>query len=223
MRPLFGLLLLARLLFPFFDSPLSHLYSDPQRHWDNGEMFLNPGIMGSSDPYLYQLWLFCWRWLANSHPPVIMLSCGLLCAAMPLGWYRALRELLPRSWALAGATVIGLMPESISLYAYFMNETLLMALLGFCFWLTLRAWRKRTAAAFALACIAWVCAALTRTVAVPMAVICVGSLWIMQPQRLPRALIGAVIAAALLIPAGLHAQRNLGYFCLLYTSPSPRD
>jgi len=65
LRYLFGLLLLARLLFPFFDSPLSHLYSDPQRHWDNGAMFLHPGIMGSNDPYLYQVWMFCWRWLST--------------------------------------------------------------------------------------------------------------------------------------------------------------
>jgi len=40
------------------------------------------------------------------------------------------------------------MPESISIYAYFMNETLLMALLGFCFWLTLRASRNELAAPF---------------------------------------------------------------------------
>ena len=46
---------------------------------------------------------------------------------MPYGWYRALREFQPRSWALGGALLIGLIPESISMYAYFMNETLLDA------------------------------------------------------------------------------------------------
>jgi hypothetical protein len=211
-KRLFELLLVARLLFPFFDSPLSHLYSDAQRHWDNGATFLNPGIMGSSDPFLYQLWVFCWRWLSDSNPPVILLACGLLCAAMPWGWYRALRELLPKPWALGGAFLIGLIPESISIYAYFMNETLLMTLFGFCFWLTLRAYRKRTLPAYALACLAWSCAAVTRTVAIPMAVICLGWLWMIQSQRLQRLLVAAIVAAALLVPAGLHAQRNLGYF-----------
>jgi hypothetical protein len=211
-KRLFELLLAARLLFPFFDSPLHHLYSDPQRHWDNGGLFLHPSIMGSNDPYLYQAWLFALRWIARDESPLILLGCGVLCAAMPIGWYGALRELLPRPWALAGAIAIALIPESISVYAYFMNETLLMTLLGFCFWFTLRSWRKQTLSAYALASAAWTCAALTRTVALPMALGCLALLWLMQSQRAPKLLIATLIACALLVPAGLHARRNLNYF-----------
>jgi len=76
-KRLFELLLVARLLFPFFNSPLSHLYSDPQRHWDNAALFLHPNIMGANDPYLYQLWLFVARWLSNGHAAPVQLSCGL--------------------------------------------------------------------------------------------------------------------------------------------------
>ena len=212
MKRLFELLLTARLLVPFFDSPLQHLYSDPQRHWDNGAAFLHPNIMGSNDPYLYQLWLFALRWLATDNTPLIQLGCGLLCAAMPIGWYRALRELLPRSWALAGAIAIALLPESISFYAYFMNETLLMTLLGFCFWFTLRSWRKRTVSAYALASLVWTCAALTRTIVLPMAAGCVAALWLMQSQRPQKLVVTLLIAGALIVPAGLHARRNLYYF-----------
>ncbi len=212
MKRAFELLLVARLLFPFFDSPLSHLYSDPQRHWDNAEFFLHPTIMGSSDPYLYQVWLFAWRTLANGNAATVLLGCGLLCALMPLGWYRALRELLPQRWALAGAILIALIPESIEAYAFFMNETLLMTLLGFCFWLTLRAHRKRNLEAYAAACLLWVCAALTRTFAVPMALLCVGWLWCLREQRTEKLAIAIGIAAVLMIPAGLHAQRVLNFF-----------
>jgi hypothetical protein len=211
-KRLFELILVARLLFPFFDSPLNHLYSDPQRHWENGAVFLLPSITGSSDPYMYQLWMFVLRWATDSDAPAVLLGCGLLCAAMPLGWYRALRELLPKPWALGGAIVIALIPESVSIYAYFMNETLLMTLMGFCIWLTLRSHRKGTASAFALVCIAWTCAALTRTIALPMAVACVAGLWLTQSPRLNRLLIAVVVAGALLVPAGLHGQRTLGYF-----------
>jgi len=211
-KRLFELLLVARLLFPFFDSPLDHLYSDPQRHWDNARLFLHPNIMGSNDPYLYQVWLFAARWLSDGYAPVVQLSCGLLCALMPVGWYRALRELLPEHWALGGAILIALIPESISMYAYFMNETLLMALLGFCFWFTLRSHRKGTLAAYALACIAWTCAVMTRTVAAPMAAACLAGLWLLQSQRLPKLLTAAIIACALVIPAGLHAATNLNFF-----------
>jgi ABC-type amino acid transport system permease subunit len=211
-KRLFELTLIARLLFPFFDSPLTHLYSDPQRHWDNAALFLHPGIMGSSDPYLYQAWLFAVRWITHDHAPGVMLASGLLCAAMPWGWYRALRELLPEHWALGGALVIALLPESLSLYAYFMNETLLMTLLGFCFWLTLRSHRKQTFAAYALATVVWTCAAMTRTIALPLACGSMAALWLIQPQRLVKFTLSAVVAIVVMVPAGLHAQRNLHVF-----------
>jgi hypothetical protein len=212
LQALFGFVLLARLLYPFFDSPLQHLFSDPQRHWENGERFLHPSVTGSSDPYLYQLWVFLLQQLSKGSAPTVLLGCGLLCAAMPYGWYRALRELQPRSRALAGAVIIGLIPESISLYAYFMNETLLLTLLGFCFWLTLRAHRKRTREAFTLAALVWFAAAFTRVIALPMALGCLAWLWVVQPQRPSKALIGIALALLFAIPAGLHARDKLGFF-----------
>jgi hypothetical protein len=131
---------------------------------------------------------------------------------MPYGWYRALRELQPRRRALGCAIVIGLIPESISVYGFFMNETLLVTLMGFCFWLTLRARRKKTVAAFALATLLWLCAALTRTVAVPLAAACLAWLWLTQAQRFTKFLIGAGVACLLIVPAGLHGQDKLHFF-----------
>jgi hypothetical protein len=93
-----------------------------------------------------------------------------------------------------------------------MNETLLMALLGFCFWLTLRSHRKGTLSAYALAALLWTCAALTRTVALPMAVACLAGLWLLQSQRPQKLIVAALIAAVLVIPAGWHSQGPLGYF-----------
>jgi len=211
----FGLLLLFRLLYPFFNSPLDHLFSDPLRHWENGANFLHPSIMGCADPRLYQLWIFALRRLAHDSAPTVLLGCGLLCAAMPYGWYRALRELQPRRRALIGAILIGIIPESVSLYAYFMNETLLLSLMGFCFWLTLRAGRKGTLAAFIAVVIVWLCAALTRTVAAPMACVCVAWLWFTQSQRLLKLLAGIGLACLFMIPAGLHGSAKLGFFAPL--------
>ncbi len=208
----FAGLLQFRLLYPFFNSPLQHLFSDPQRHWENGAQFLHPNIMGSADPRLFQLWMFALRSLTHDQAPAILLGCGLLCAAMPYGWYRALRELQPRRRALIGALVIGLIPESIGLYGFFMNETLLITLLGFCFWLTLRSHRKGSIGAFALAALLWGCAALTRTVVLPMAVLCIAWLWLTQTQHLKRLLVGAGLACLLIVPAGLHGSAKLGFF-----------
>ena len=172
LRWAFGAALLLRLLYPAFNSPLGHLFSDPQRHWDNGLQLLHPSVMGSGDPLMYQLWLFLLTRMPGDLHPLVQTATGFLCAMMPYGWYLALKELLPRRWALGGALVIALVPGFLGVYAYFMNETLLMALTGFAFWATFRAQRKRTVAAFVLACTLWLAAGFTRSVALPIALLC---------------------------------------------------
>ena len=215
LRWAFGAVLLGRLLFPFFDSPLTHLFSDPARHWANGSRFLSPDLIGAGDPFLYQLWIYLLRDLSHDDAPTILLSCGLLCAAMPYGWYRALRELLPRPQALSGALIIALIPAFIGVYAYFMTETLLLTLTGFAFWATFRAARKRTAAAFALASMLWVAAVFTRSIALPMAVLCLATLWLTQRQRLDKALIALAAFWIVAVPAGMHVSSTLGFFAPL--------
>jgi hypothetical protein len=204
--------LVLRLLFPFNDSPLGHLFSDPGRHWENGLYFLHPNVMGSGDPYLYQLWIWLLQQAAVRSQGVVLTGCGILCALMPYGWYRALKELLPRRWALGGASAIGLVPAFLGIYAYFMNETLLLTLTGFAFWFTFRAQRKRTVGAFLAACALWLAAGFTRSVALPMALLCLLCLWLPQPRKLLKAALGGVLLLALLIPAGLHGKVALGYF-----------
>jgi len=210
-----GAVLLWRLLFPYFNSPLSHLFSDPARHWSNAAHFLDPDVIGAGDPYLYQAWLYLVRTLSGDDPPAVLLSCGLLCALLPYGWYRALRELLPRTAALAGALIIGLLPDLFGIYAYFMNETLFLTLSGFAFWFSFRAWRKGGLAPWSLACGVWVCLIFTRAIALPMAAIALLAVWIPQPQRLEKALIGAALFGVLAVPAGSHGYAKLGFFAPL--------
>lgn len=212
LRWLLGAALLLRLLFPFFDPPTSHLFSDPGRHWENGLYFLHPNIMGSGDPFLYQLWIWLLQQASARQPALILAGCGALCALMPYGWYRALKELLPRAWALGGALLIALVPAFLGIYAYFMNETLLLTLTGFAFWFSFRAQRKRSVGAFVLACALWLAAGFTRSVALPMALLCLLCLWLPQPGKLPKSVFGVLLLLALAIPAGLHGKVSLGYF-----------
>ncbi|MGH8539955.1 MAG: glycosyltransferase family 39 protein, partial [Stenotrophobium sp.] len=212
LRWLLGAALLLRLLFPFFDSPLDHLFSDPNRHWENGLYFLHPNVMGSGDPYLYQLWMFLLQKLAGGSHAVILAGCGALCALMPYGWYRALKELIPKTHALGGALLMALVPGFLGIYAYFMNETLLLTLTGFAFWATFRAQRKRTVGAFALACALWLAAGFTRSIALPMALLCLLSIWLPQRNKIAKSVIGTIMLFSLLIPAGLHGRASLGYF-----------
>jgi hypothetical protein len=212
LRWAFGAALLWRLLFPFFDSPLTHLWSDPQRHWENGQRLFNPSFMGSSDPFLYQVWLYVLSRVTGGAGAGVAFGVGLLCALMPYGWYRALRELLPKHWALGGGLVIALVPSFISGYAYFMNETLLMTLTGYAFWATLRAQRCGTLGAFTGACALWLAAGFTRSVALPMALLCLLIVWLPQAQRLQKAVIAGALLLVYLIPAALHADVNLHFF-----------
>ncbi|HTD72434.1 MAG TPA: glycosyltransferase family 39 protein [Steroidobacteraceae bacterium] len=211
MRWLFGAVLLLRLLFPFFNSPLTHLFSDPLRHWNNGLHFLHPDLMGGDDPFLYQAWLAVLQFLSQGSEASINLGCALLCVLMPYGWYRALREILPKTWALGGASLIGLWPSGLGMYAYFMNETLLLALLGAGFWATFRARRKGTAGAFALASFIWTCAAFTRTVAVPLALLNVLYLVMAQPGKLRSLSVAAGCLLVLLLPAAWHSRAGVGF------------
>ena len=212
---LFGGVLVLRLSFAWLDSPLAHLYSDPLRHWTEGRDFLHPTVMGGGDPYLYQLWLFVLQHIPGTGSAAILAGGALLCAAMPYGWYRALRELAPRARALWGAALIGMWPPCLAIYGFFMTETLLLTLTGFAFALTLRAARKRTGAAFAAACALWLGVCYTRIVLLPLALLCLGWLWTLQPRRWRAMLLALCLTAAIAIPAGLHSRAALGYFAPL--------
>jgi 4-amino-4-deoxy-L-arabinose transferase-like glycosyltransferase len=212
LRWVFGAVLLLRLLYPIFNSPLSHLFSDPGRHWENGQRLLNPTFMGSGDPYLYQVFLWLLIQIKGNVGAVIGTGVGVLCAAMPYGWYLTLKELLPKKWALGAALLMALVPGFLGAYAYFMNETLLLSLTGFAFWATFRAQRKRSVGAFVLACALWLAAGFTRTVALPMALPCLLSIWLPQPLRLPKAGLGVMLLLIFAVPAALHAHVNLGFY-----------
>jgi hypothetical protein len=218
LRWLFGAVLLQRLLYPFFNSPLQHLYSDPGRHWNNALRFLNPDVLGSGDPYLYQFWLFVLQRLAGvpesagSSAPGVLLGCGILCAAMPYGWYRALRELLPTPWALGGALLIALVPETLGIYGYFMNETLLLSLTGFAFWLTLRSQRKGSVPAVAGASLLWLAVGFTRIVLWPAAVLSLGAVVVRSSHPWRKLGISVALLVLFAVPAGLHCRAALGFF-----------
>jgi hypothetical protein len=212
LRWAFGTALLLRLLFPIFESPLNHLFSDPLRHWQNGLYFRHPNVMGGGDPYLYQLWLYLLQQIDTPSHAAVLVGSGLLCALMPFGWYRALKEILPRHWALAGGILMALVPGFLGVYAYFMNETLLLTLTGFAFWFTFRAQRKRSVGAFAAACALWLAAGFTRSVALPLALACMLTLWFLQPRKFAKALVAGVLLLVFAVPAGLHGRAGLGYF-----------
>jgi len=228
----FAACLVARFGYVFYNRPVDHLFSDPNRHWLNGKRFFWPELMGSIDPIVYQGWLRVLQWLDNGTGYAVLAATGVLSMALPLFYYMALREVLPLTWALAAAVAIGFMPSLFTIYAYFMTETLLLALAACGFWLTLRAMRTQRFPALVAVALVWALAGYTRVVALPLAALCFAALASGLSWR-KRALLAAAIGVcfgAIAIPACWHSSKNLnfcapfgsGYFNEIYRASSAK-
>lgn len=198
-----------RFQWAFSHNPLDYLFSDPARHYENGKRFFNPTFMGSVDPFLYQLYLWLVITISNQQSWIISMITGLLAASMPLFWYLFLKEMLPRSWAAIGCLVIAITPSLAVIYGYFMNETLLLNLMGLAFWLTWRSLRIRTFHSFVLAAFVWSLASITRFIAFPMACACLAYLMWRQREYIFRPLTVVICFTLLSIWPMLHSYKVL--------------
>jgi hypothetical protein len=230
----FAVCLAIRYWYVFFNGPLNHIFSDPNRHWENGEQLFWPNLMGSIDPLVYQVWLKALQWLDHhiGYVYVVDTATGMLSMALPFFYYKALREVLPMTWALAAAVTIGFMPSLFMIYSYFMNETLLLALVACGFWLTLRAMRTQNLPTILAVASVWALAGYTRVVALPLAALCFAALASKLSWRKRAAFAGAigVCFGVLAIPACWHSNKNLnfcapfgsGYLSEIYRASSAR-
>ncbi len=210
LKVLFVYALIFRFMVPVYDNPMENLFSDPARHWQNGQYLLTPTFIGGIDPKLYQLYIHLVQWISGSKPAVVAVLTGALSVFTGWVWYRACRELFTRRTALALGIVIALCPSLSAIYTLFMNETLLLALMGAGFWLTLRASRKQELGAALLAAAAWVLTCYTRLIALPMAIACLWYLLLLLPRdRWKVAAFAVVFFAAAAIPAGWHSYQKL--------------
>ncbi|MDD2707794.1 MAG: glycosyltransferase family 39 protein [Verrucomicrobiae bacterium] len=201
-----------RLLLPFFDSPMDHLFSDPQRHWDNAGRFLHPLLMNGCDPLGYQVFLFLTRKLSFDNRFVLNLFTGILSAAMPWLYYRAARSLgLEQKPAAMFWSFMLWMPSFLVIYSFFMVETLLLPLMGLGLWMTGRALRRKDLPSFLLMTVCWTLAALTKAQALLPLILCCGyALWQM-PRRIPALIAALALTALMLIPNTLRTRSILGF------------
>ena len=148
-----------RIWLVFTYNPVNHLWSDPERHWLNGTRPMDLSPMVAIDPVRYQIYIGALAKLTLRQPLLVAYWTALLSLAGPWLWYRFLRELLPsRDWALAGWVILAALPSWSSIYSYFMQETLMLPLLGAALWMTWRCRRKADTASFVLAVAVWMAA-----------------------------------------------------------------
>lgn len=225
---LLGLLVLAcgyRVWLVFQYNPIDHLWSDPGRHWNNGARPLDTAPMAAIDPIGYQIYVAVLAKITVKQALLVAYWTAALSLAGPWFWYRFLRELLPdRDWALAGWVVLAALPSWSVIYGYFMQETLMLPLLGLALKATWRCRRKADTASYVLALAVWLAAGLTRGICLPLAAVAMAWLWVAQQGKLPRAAASAALLLAILGPlagrswtlARLISPHGIGQMVHLY-------
>ncbi|MBC6906470.1 hypothetical protein DWB84_13490 [Saccharophagus sp. K07] len=223
---------IIRIATIFIYNPVNHIGSDAQRHWEAGIDVLRVDLMTMTDPIMYQLYMSWLAKLSLKIPELVAFYTSLLSIITPWLWYRFFRELQnSKTLALVGWAILALLPSWTSIYSYFMQETLLLPLLGAALWATWRARRKNTVAAFALMVVLWIMAGLTRGIAIPFAAVCCSWLWLLQTEKVKKALISSAILLLILGPltyrsyqaVNQFAPHGMGHLAAIYSMSGKRE
>lgn len=213
-------------------NPVNHIWSDPERHWSQGTDALTNTFMAVTDPIGYQLYVGALAKLTTGLPGLVWFYTSLLAIAGPWLWYRFLREAAPCKWqALLGWGLLSILPSWMSIYSYYMQETLLLPMLGAALWATWRARRKGTLGAFSVMIIFWIMAGLVRGIAIPMAAVACTYVWLIQPEKVKKALAGAAILILALAPltyrnyaaVNQFAPHGMSHLVVLYAKSGARE
>ena len=213
-------------------NPIDQIWSDPARHWEQGIDTLRFDPMSQTDPIGFQLYIASLAKLTLKIPELVAFYTCLLAISTPWVWYRFLRELQPnKNAALLGWATLSIIPSWISIYGYFMQETLFIPLLGAALWLTWRCQRKRTLASFMAVIVIWIVAGLTRGVAIPMAMVACTWLWYEQDNKLKKIIYGLLLLLMTLGPLAyrsyqimhIFAPHGIGHMNMIYAKSGARS
>jgi hypothetical protein len=207
---LWRLLLACGVAFRFWNvlvyrNPMNLIFSDAARHVDNARHFLDPNPMGASNPFFYQFFLWAMFKLTHEAKPAMGVVAAWLSILYPFCWYLFAAQVTKRRiTALRYASVISFLPTHVSMFSFFMNETLLYPLLGLAFWATSASIQKRSARWFILASFFWVLAVLTRSVVLPIGGLAMLWAWWRQQHKVVTAFAGVALVC---IGFGIAAKR----------------
>ncbi|MCP5077402.1 MAG: hypothetical protein GY951_05020, partial [Psychromonas sp.] len=226
----FGILYRIDYIFEF--NPIYQIWSDPARHWEQGVDTLRFDPMSQTDPVGFQLYIAALAKLTLKIPGLVAFYTSLLAISTPWIWYRFLRELQPsKNAALVGWALFSIIPSWISIYGYFMQETLFIPLLGAALFITWRCKRKQTNSSFVLMIAIWIVVGLTRGIAIPMAMIATSWLWFAQEAKVKKALYSLLLLAIVLGPLAyrsyqvmhIFAPHGIGQMNMIYAKSGARS
>lgn len=213
---LYFLVLLGSIIkvwYIFTYNPVDHIWSDPERHWVQGNDLVRIDLMTMTDPIGYQVYVAAIAKLTLQIPELVAFYACMLALFGAWIWYRFLRELQSdKTLALCGWVAFTFLPSWTAIYAYFMQETLFIPLLGAALWSTWRCRRKGDLRSFGLMVFIWTIAGLTRGIAIPLAALVSTWLWLVQDQKIPKAVFGSLILIAIMGPLTYRSYAVVGHF-----------
>lgn len=199
--------------YVFAYNPVHHIWSDPGRHWEHGIDVLRLDLMSMTDPIGYQVFVAIMAKLTLKIPALVAFYTSVLALLGPWLWYLFLRQLQSnKNLALAGWAFLSLLPSWTVIYAYFMQETLMLPLLGASLWATWRCRRKADVASFCLMVGFWAVVGLTRGISIPMAAVVCTWLWINQDFRIKKAVYSLLILGFILGPLVYRSYHAVHHF-----------
>ncbi len=193
--------------------PMDYLWSDPGRHWDNGNNFLGETFFGASDPVVYQAYVWLLRAVTVDNRLLIGIAVSVLSVFMPWIYYRAAREFgVDKKSGLMAWAILSWVPSLFVIYHYFMMETLLLPLVGFALWMTGRNLRKKTQMSYLVSVIVWMIGILTKLSVVPLAAVCLAYSWWQMGRSWRLACLGVGLAGLMMIPSAIRSHSYFGFY-----------
>lgn len=204
---------LTRVWYIVTYNPVNHIWSDPARHWEQGIDVLRADLMALTDPIGYQMYVALLAKFTLKIPALVAYCTILLSLIGPWLWYRFFRELQSsKTLALAGWAFLSFLPSWIAIYSYFMQETLMLPLLGAALWATWRCRRKADMSSFVLMVFLWIAAGLTRGIAIPLAAIACTWLWLLQDKKWSKALYSSLVLLLIMGPLTYRSYQTVAHF-----------
>jgi Dolichyl-phosphate-mannose-protein mannosyltransferase len=172
--------MILRFVFVTWYSPELSALVDPSRYLAaaNDLSFSHQSLFSVFDPPIYQYWLAFFIHMFKRYPVTLELYSIAMVAITPLFWYLWMRLALnDEKLALIGLTIFIFLPSYLSIFCFFMPETLLLPLLGLSLWLTSKASVQRTKLMFFLVAMAWGLTITTKMNAAATCAVSLGWLW----------------------------------------------
>ncbi|MDZ4833922.1 MAG: glycosyltransferase family 39 protein [Candidatus Melainabacteria bacterium] len=174
---LVGAGIVFRLINPFFNNPNDFLQSDPLRHFLSARECLptiheNWTACEIIDPLGYQFWLTTILRITAADRVATAIYAGALSILNTWFWYQWMKLCVGnKNLALAGYAVLSVLPDWTRVFQYYLQETLVLPLVGLSLWLSWATMKNPSSAKYVGTGLAWGCALLTKITALPMATV----------------------------------------------------